>query len=148
MQYWTKDLLIDPSDSTQNRWYACVFSGYGGSGLGNNKGGLYKTTNRGQTWSKVVTNPTILNVESCTISPTNSSEMYFSTELDGLWYTSNLNAGSPTFAALSSYPFYHPMRILFNPFDTTQIWVTNFGNGLRVGTVPAAGITNSFFYAE
>jgi hypothetical protein len=40
MQYWTKDIVIDPSDPTQNTWYVCVFSGWGGAP--NGLGGLYK----------------------------------------------------------------------------------------------------------
>ncbi|MGZ3930632.1 MAG: hypothetical protein ACXVP0_04525, partial [Bacteroidia bacterium] len=36
MYYWTKDIVIDPNDATQNTWYAGVFSGWGGppNGLG------------------------------------------------------------------------------------------------------------------
>jgi hypothetical protein len=30
MRYWTKDVVIDPHDATQNTWYAGVWSGWGG----------------------------------------------------------------------------------------------------------------------
>ncbi|HET6225947.1 MAG TPA: hypothetical protein VFF27_06685, partial [Bacteroidia bacterium] len=42
MQYWTKDIVIDPNDVQQNTWYVGVFSGWGGAP--NGLGGLYKTT--------------------------------------------------------------------------------------------------------
>ena len=31
MYYWTKDIVIDPNDASQNTWYAGVFSGWGGT---------------------------------------------------------------------------------------------------------------------
>ena len=34
MRYWTKDLVIDSSDSTQNTWYVGVFSGWGALPMG------------------------------------------------------------------------------------------------------------------
>ena len=37
--------------------------------------------------------------------------------------------------------FRQPERVYYNPFDPTEVWVTSFGNGLRVGSlgIPAAG---------
>jgi hypothetical protein len=49
MHYWTKDVVIDPTDASQNTWYAGVYSGWGG--LANDLGGLYKTKNRGLSWT-------------------------------------------------------------------------------------------------
>jgi hypothetical protein len=44
MQYYTKDITVDPNDPTQPTWYAGVWGEWGASsGLG----GLYCTTNRG-----------------------------------------------------------------------------------------------------
>lgn len=51
MYYWTKDIVVDPNDATQNTWYVCVFSGWGGPP--NGLGGIYKTTNRGSSWTKL-----------------------------------------------------------------------------------------------
>jgi photosystem II stability/assembly factor-like uncharacterized protein len=128
MRYWTKDLVIDPYDLTQNTWYAGVFSGWGGPP--NGLGGLYRSTNRGVTWTRI---NSLDRVTSCAISPINSNEMYLTTETEGLWYTSNINTPAPTFTALISYPFRQPERVFFNPYNPNEIWITSFGNGLRVG---------------
>src|SRR5262245_37561260 len=142
MRYWTKDLVIDPYDLSQSTWYVGVFSGWGGSP--NGLGGLYRTTNRGQNWTKI---NSLDRVTSCAISPTNSNEMYMTTETEGLWYTSNLNAATPTFTAVTSYPFRQPERVFFNPYNPNEIWVTSFGNGLRVGNLCSYSLssTKGFF---
>jgi Putative binding domain, N-terminal/Viral BACON domain len=69
------------------------------------------------------------------------------TETEGLWYTSNLSAATPTFSAVTSYPFRQPERVFFNPYNPNEIWVTSFGNGLRVGNVCGYSLssTSSFF---
>lgn len=132
LDYWTMDLVIDPHDSLQNTWYACVFSGWGGPP--NGLGGLYRTPDRGNTWTRI---STLDRVGSCTISPANSDEMYLTTETNGLWYTSDLSATTPTFNLVPSYPFRQPERVFYSPYDTSQLWVTSFGGGLRVGdTLP------------
>jgi hypothetical protein len=128
MFYWTKDLIIDENDPAQNTFYCCVFSGWGGPP--NGLGGIYKTTNRGTSWTKINSSD---RVESCTINPNNANEMYFSTESEGLWMTSNLNVASPVFSKVTNYPFMHPVRMIFNPFNENELWVTSFGNGLKLG---------------
>ncbi|MGA9772962.1 MAG: BACON domain-containing carbohydrate-binding protein [Blastocatellia bacterium] len=138
MHYWTKDLVIDPHDSTQNTWYASVFSGWGGPP--NGLGGLYKTTNRGQAWTRI---KNLDRVTSCAISPVNPNEMYLTTETEGLWYSSDLNAATPSFAAVTSYPFRQPERVFFNPFNPNEIWITSFGHGLRVGSVCGFSLSSS-----
>jgi hypothetical protein len=130
MRYWTKDILIDPNDATQSTWYVCVYSGWGGPP--NGLGGLYRTTNRGQSWTKI---NSLDRVGSCAINPAHANEMYLTTETNGLWYTANLSAAQPTFTAVASYPFRQPERVFFNPYNVGEIWVTSFGNGLRVGNV-------------
>ena len=67
MHYWTKDLVVDPRDPTQSTWYVGVLSGWGGAP--NGLGGLYKTTDRGVHWSRILT---LDRVESCTISTANA----------------------------------------------------------------------------
>jgi photosystem II stability/assembly factor-like uncharacterized protein len=134
MQYWTKDVVIDPHDPTRNTWYASVFSGWGGPP--NGLGGLYKTTNRGQTWTRI---NALDRVNSITVSPTNPNEAYLTTETEGLWYTENLTAANPTFTEVAGYKFMQPMRVVYNPYDANEVWVTSFGGGLRVGHVAIAG---------
>ena len=130
MRYWTKDVVIDPNDITQNTWYAGVFSGWGGPP--NGLGGLYKTTNRGASWSKLTGN-LLDRVTSLTFNPNNANEVYITTETQGLWVSKNINVGTPTFQQVNSYPFRQPERVFFNPFDTNQMWVSSFGNGMKMG---------------
>ncbi|HEY3379505.1 MAG TPA: hypothetical protein VGL77_18675 [Armatimonadota bacterium] len=136
MRYWTKDLVIDPHDATQNTWYACVYFAWGAAARGG-KSGLYRTRDRGQTWivlADASLSPTgVLNVDSCTVNPRNANELYFTTEYDGLWYTANLSAPRPTFTQVASYRFKHPERVFFNPYQPNEVWVTSFGNGISVG---------------
>lgn len=136
MCYWTKDIVIDPNDPAQNRWYAGVYSGWGvaSSGLG----GLYRTTDRGQSWTRI---NALDRVGSCAINPANPDAGYLATENDGLWYSDNLTAPTPGFTQVTSYPFDHPERIFFNPHKWGEIWVTSFGNGLYIGSTDPTGVT-------
>ena len=128
MQYWTRDLTIDPHDNDQDTWYVGVFSGWGGAP--NGLGGTYKTTDRGMNWNRI---NDLHRVESCAIHPEDPNIMYVTTEAEGLWYTDNLSSSDPSFRLIPSYPFQHPVRVFFDPFDADDIWVTSFGNGLRLG---------------
>lgn len=135
MHYWTKDVVIDPNDATQNTWYVGVFSGWGGAP--NGLGGLYKTTNRGTSWTKLTGN-VLDRVTSCTFNPPNGNEIYVTTETQGLWMSSNINAGTPAFSNVASYPFRQPERVFFNPSNTMEMWVSSFGNGMKVGLLASA----------
>lgn len=137
MYYWTKDIVIDPNDATQNTWYVCVFSGWGGAP--NGLGGLYKTTNRGAAWTKL-TGTLLDRVTSCTFNPQNANQLFLTTEGQGLWVSNNINSGTPTFSMVASYPFQQPERVFFNPFNTNEMWVTSFGNGMKVGTMLSTAI--------
>lgn len=130
MYYWTKDVVIDPHDSAQNTWYAAVFSGWGGPP--NNKGGLYRTHDRGKSWTRIFDHT---RVSSCAINPADRQEMYVTTETGGLWHSENADAQTPLFRQVRSYPFRQPERVFFNPHNQREIWVTSFGNGLRVGII-------------
>ncbi|MBK9332668.1 MAG: hypothetical protein IPM96_09790 [Ignavibacteria bacterium] len=132
MLYWTKDVIVDPHDLNQNTWYGCVFSGWGGPP--NGLGGLYKTINRGVNWTRI---SNLDRVGSCTISPVNPDEMYMSTEVNGLWYSSNINSATPLFTQVSGYRFRQPERVFYNPHNSNEVWVTSFGNGIKKGyTIP------------
>ncbi|MBC8754664.1 T9SS type A sorting domain-containing protein [Kordia sp. YSTF-M3] len=129
MHYWTKDIYIDPNDINQNTWYVSVHSGWGGAP--NDKGGLYKTTDRGQNWNLVFDS---YRVESSTVHPTDPNIVYVSTESEGLWYSSNATSVNPDFNRITSYTFQHPIRIFFNPYDLDEVWITSLGNGMKVGS--------------
>jgi hypothetical protein len=85
------------------------------------------------TWACITTN--LKAVGSCTISPVNPDEMYVTTEDQGLWYSSNRRAATPVLAQLGGYPFRFPSRVFFNPYDANEVWVTSYGNGMRLGRV-------------
>ena len=36
---------------------------------------------------------------------------------------------------MAGYPFRFPSRVFFNPYDVNEVWVTSFGNGMRLGRV-------------
>jgi hypothetical protein len=130
MQYWTKDIVIDPSDPSQNTWYVCVFSGWGGAP--NGLGGLYKTTNRGGSWTKL-TGTQFDRVTSISFNPSQLNQAFLTTETQGLWISNTMNTVTPAWSLVSSYPFRQPERVFFNPFVANEVWVTSFGNGLKVG---------------
>ncbi|HRB01621.1 MAG TPA: hypothetical protein PK294_14400 [Ignavibacteria bacterium] len=136
MLYWTKDVVVDHHDINQNTWYGCVFSGWGGPP--NGLGGLYKTTNRGANWTRI---NNLDRVGSCTISPVNPNEMYMTTEVNGLWYSSNINSPTPNFSQVSSYKFRQPERIFYNPYNANEVWVTSFGNGIKKGFTNSPAIS-------
>jgi photosystem II stability/assembly factor-like uncharacterized protein len=127
MSCWTKDVIIDPLDAAQNTWYTAVFSHWGAPP--NEVGGLYRTTDRGQNWSRI---SSLYRVESATVHPRNANILYLTTEAEGLWITQNLRQANPTFTQVPDFPFRHPTRVLFNPYNLSEIWVASFGGGLRV----------------
>lgn len=138
MNYWTKDIVIDPNDAQQNTWYVNVFSGWGGNP--NGLGGLYKTTNRGTSWKRITDPLKIDRATSCTFNPSDPNQLYLTTETQGLWVSSTINATIPVFTEVAAYPFKQPERVFFNPYNKKEMWVSSFGNGMKVGTLSATGI--------
>lgn len=128
MIYWTRDIVIDSHDPQQNTWYACVYSGWGGDP--NTLGGLYRTTNRGDSWTRI---SDLYRVGSCTNHPKDSNILFLTTESQGIWYSNNITSTNPTFTQEGKYRFGHPQRIFFNPYNQNEIWVTSFGNGTSRG---------------
>jgi len=129
MQYFCRDITIDPADPTQNTWYVGVWT----TGSTYQGGGLYKTANRGLNWTLVPGTTVMDQVTQAAFNPTDSNEMYITTAEKGLWYTANAHAASPTFTRVDQYPFAVPERVFFDPYDPKQVWITSYGNGLRVG---------------
>lgn len=140
MQYWSKDIVLDPTDPQQNTWYVGVFSGWGGAP--NGLGGLYRTTNRGASWTKL-TGSQFDRVTSLTFNPQNTDQAYLTTETQGLWITDAIHATTPTWTLVSSYPFRQPERVYFNPFQQEEVWVSSFGNGMKVGSLGSVGVVES-----
>jgi photosystem II stability/assembly factor-like uncharacterized protein len=145
MKYWTMDLTVDPNDTAQNTWYCCVYSGWGGPA--NGQGGLYRTTNRGTNWTKIINSVNSNNGDttscfSITFDPVNKGAAYLTTETGGLFYTANAEAPSPIFTAVNAYPFQEPLRVFFNPYNQNDVWVSSFGNGLEMGSLVPNAVNN------
>lgn len=135
LYHYTRDLVIDPHD--ESVWYATTFTSWNNPGGGNIAGGLYRTVDSGVSWQPLLAQ----SAESCTVNPDDPNEMYVTVDR-GLWHTADLRASTPTFVEVESYPFGGPERVFFEPGDSSQVWVTNFGNGIRRGMTaspPAAG---------
>jgi hypothetical protein len=140
MKYWTNDIVIDPNDASENTWYVSVSSGWGGAA--NALGGLYKTTNRGANWSKL-TGTKFDRVTSITINPNNKNQAFLTTETDGLWQSNDINDNLPVWTLVESYPFRQPERVFFNPYNLNEMWVSSFGNGMKVGLLsPTSGVVS------
>ena len=133
MKYWTKDIVIDPSDTSQSTWYAAVFSGWG-SAVPAGTGGLYRTKDKGANWTKISNINASYRVNSCSVNAKNPNEMYYTTETDGLWYSNNAQSTNPVFNLVNDYPFRHPVRVNFNPYNSKEIWVSAFGAGMMVSS--------------
>ncbi|CAN5459452.1 hypothetical protein BH11BAC1_BH11BAC1_08630 [soil metagenome] len=133
--YWTQDVVVDPNDPAQNTWYAGAYNGWGGPP--NGLGGLYKTTDRGNTWARL---NAIEGVTSITFNPNNADQIFVATETDGLLTSSDINSATPTFQPVLSYPFRQPHRIFFNQYASSEMWVSSFGNGMKVGDMTSTGI--------
>lgn len=134
MRYYIQDVIIDPADTGCSNWYACVWdtavAGYSGV-EGKGVGGLWRTLNRGQTWSRIYTNA---SVTSCTFSRVNPDELYVCTKFLGLWISTNIQAASPAFSQSVDYAFREPERAFFNPYNPREVWITSNGNALRTAT--------------
>lgn len=131
MRFWTKDLVLDPADPTQSTWYVGVWSGWGGPA--NDLGRLWRTVDRGINWQPITGPQQFHRVSSVTFDPVDPETMYLTTEAEGLWVTHDKSASQPSWTLVESYPFGHPERVFFNPYDPQEMWVASFGNGMRVG---------------
>ncbi|MBK6988753.1 MAG: T9SS type A sorting domain-containing protein [Bacteroidetes bacterium] len=50
-----------------------------------------------------------------------------------MWTSLDMNAATPTWTNVTSYPFRQPERVFFNPYQNNMIWVTSFGSGIKSG---------------
>jgi hypothetical protein len=82
-------------------------------------------------WTKL-TGTQFDRVTSLTFNPLNFQQAYLTTETQGLWVSNNMNAATPNWSLVESYPFRQPERVFFNPYKPSEMWVCSFGNGLKV----------------
>ena len=148
MSYWTKELVVDPLDPSGDTWFACVFTDWGATRHDGApaRGGLYRTSDRGKTWTGRIDgvphdgdDMDQARIDSVTIVKMPGAvkaDLYMTTEGAGLWhspYDPSLKNYGLNFAQQVGYPFSHPTRVVQNPFNVSELWVTSFGNGLYVG---------------
>jgi len=136
--YWTQDVVVDPNDPLQNTWYAGAYNGWGGPP--NGLGGLYKTTDRGNSWTRL---SSMEGVTSVTFNPGNPDQLFVATEIDGLLSSTDINSVAPTFQSVTGYPFRQPHRIFFNPYNSNEVWISSFGNGMKVGDMTSMQVANN-----
>lgn len=140
MSYYTRDVMIDPTDPTQNTWYAGVFNGWGGKG--NETGDVYRTADRGLNWTRMEVYRSSgypsgdgINVQSVSINPV-TREMYVTTDGSGMLYAPDARKSGLSytdFVDMTVFPFAGPDRVFTNPYDGRDVWVTTFGGGLWRG---------------
>lgn len=135
MEFYTKDLIADPHDPTQNTWYATVWGRFttfaGPNNAGN--GGLYRSTDRGLSWTRVFAHE---RAESITIHPELPGVAYLSVENEGLFFTQNLNDAAPVFERVATLPYWRPKRVFFQPDNACRVWVATMGGGMWQGETP------------
>lgn len=82
MLRWTKDLTLDPNDKTESTWYVGVFNNWGAYET-QLRGGLFRTTDRGATWTELTPWPGVERVDSCSVSTTEPNLVFCTTDGDG-----------------------------------------------------------------
>lgn len=111
MRKWTKDVIVDPHDSSENTLFAGVFNAK------DQNGGLYRSKDRGLNWSRIL-GP--LNVESMTISPTDRNRAYVTTEIKVSSSQAICKMRHLNFNRFSDYPFRQPLRYFTTPTMDTK----------------------------
>ena len=121
---WPKDFDVDPHDSR------VIY--LGAADAGNAEGGLYKTTDSGATWKRVVRKGD--DCFGATVDPRNPSRVFMCIaeggSEPGLWRSDD--AGE-TWTALEELPFPHAQRVSFDPSDPSIIYVSTFGGSVWRG---------------
>jgi photosystem II stability/assembly factor-like uncharacterized protein len=93
-------------------------------------GGLFKTTDGGATWTKVLAERYCWDV---TFDPKNPDVVYAGTFVGGVYRSKD--AGR-TWSSLAGLPFIAPHRVTVDPEDAKTIYVTTFGGGVWKGQLP------------
>ncbi len=121
---WPKDFDVDPRDSQ------VIY--LGAADAGNEEGGLYKTTDGGDNWKRVVRHGD--DCFGATIDPRHPGRVYMCIpeggSEPGLWRSDD--AGE-TWVALEGMPFRNAQRITFDPADPSIIYVSTFGGSVWRG---------------
>ena len=92
-------------------------------------GGLFKTTDGGKTWRKLLQEPYCWDV---TFEPGNPDVVYAGTFVGGVYRSTD--AGK-TWTKLKGLPFVAPHRVTVDPENDKVIYVTTFGGGVWKGNM-------------
>lgn len=137
---WIFGLRLDPRDS-RTLYISCFeVPPEGAPALGtqvpwikgNGHGGVYKTSDGGATWSKILDRPYCWDVS---VDPNKPDTIYACTFNGGIHRSTD--AGK-TFVPLAEPPFVCTHRVTVEPGDDSVIWVTTFGGGVWKGKIQAA----------
>jgi hypothetical protein len=137
MSKYLLGLTVDPNDPTQQTWFVTDTTGTGYPG--DTYGAIFKTTNGGATWTQWYTNSTWGSAGGAVYIRPNTTEMYFPSSTNGVWYTSNYTVANPTFVRLN-LPAGDPWGIFGDPWNPNRIWVTTGGDGAWYGDCGTSAI--------
>lgn len=146
MQYFTRDISVAPlqtGETASPRWFAAVESVDSGTSFVHsydNRGGVYRTTDSGNNWTRIFTKD---SVQSVTLVPGSTPLLYVTTSDDGLHVSADPYASTPTFTKVTAFPFSRARRVFVDPYrkDGT-VWVTTQGGGVWRG-MPALTMISS-----
>jgi len=138
--HWTTDVNFDPRDSNVVYWGAISLPGKG-------EGGVYKTTDGGKSWARMIKDedvaghggPPYLHVHFICLDPNHPDNVFAGTGTSGLWYSQD--AGK-TWKQLDGIPFQVINHVTFDPDDPDFVYVSSFGGGIWRGYLPWAKPAN------
>ncbi len=125
------DFAVDPNDDKVIYVNASTIPGA-------EIGGIYKTSDGGAGWKRLMTDadfgkwssPSYYEGSTVNLHPDDANIVYVGTESHGLWYSTD--AGK-TFLPYESFPFGSPQNVAFDPADHKTMIVTTFGGGAFKG---------------
>jgi len=128
---WATDFAVHPTD--ENIIYVSA-----GTVPRNAQGGIYKTTDGGKTWKRLLRDedfakwctPTFVHGSMVRLHPDNPDLVYFGSATHGLWFSEN--AGE-TWTVFKNFPFKSVATMTFDPADHTVIHVGTGGAGVLKG---------------
>jgi len=140
----TRGMIVDPDDPTQDTWFA-----------GSVSGGVWKTTNAGQTWINLTPQLPNLATSTLVMAESNHNVLYLGTgegfgnvdQVDGtgIWKSTDRGMTWEQLASTSdNLEFQNVMRIVVDPITENILLVaTNPGFFHLPGTKPSSGIFRS-----
>ncbi len=134
----TRAVIVDPDDASHNTWFA-----------GSASGGIWKTTNAGQSWTSLTNDLPNLGTNALAMSPANTSVIYAGTgepfsggEVDGsgLFKSTDKGVSWTQIGNPATFPnFRNVTRVIVDPNNANVVLAT------AQSTVFAGGRTSSIF---